>query len=139
MPGVTAACAAAASLGESLTDRGQIDTLVLTTGHREQGYRVPDAIADLRPGTCVALYMAVGAAPQIMDQFERDHPDEAFEVQVVAKAQRQGQITLTCPISQLAVALKTNGITGEAMLMVRRPSTNQQATVIQQPFVAIRS
>ncbi|WP_298838438.1 siroheme synthase CysG [uncultured Roseobacter sp.] len=137
VPGVTAACAAAASLGESLTDRGTIDTLVLTTGHRENGYRVPDAITDLRPGTCVALYMAVGAAPQIKRQLTRDHPDTALEVQVVAKAQRQGQITLTCPISELDVALKANGITGEAMLMVRRSNAHRHVTAAPVPLTAI--
>ena len=129
VPGVTAACAAAASLGESLTDRGNIDTLVLTAGHCENGYCVPDAITDLRPGTCVALYMAVGAAPQIMNQLKRDHSDTTLEVQVVAKAQRQGQITLTCQISELDVALKTNGITGEAMLIVRWPRAQRQEAI----------
>lgn len=44
VPGVTADCAAAASVGESLTDRGNIDTLVLTTGHRHDGDTVPDPI-----------------------------------------------------------------------------------------------
>ena len=129
VPGVTAACAAAASLGESLTDRGNVDTLVLTAGHCENGYRVPVAITDLRPGTCGALYMAVGAAPQIMNQLKRDHSDTTLEVQVVAKAQRQGQITLTCQISELDVALKTNGITGEAMLIVRWPRAQRQEAI----------
>jgi uroporphyrin-III C-methyltransferase/precorrin-2 dehydrogenase/sirohydrochlorin ferrochelatase len=119
VPGVTAACAAAASVGQSLTDRGNIDTLVLTTGHRHDGYAVPDPIMNIKPGTCVALYMAVGAAPQIVAHLETCHPGVPFDVQIVAKAQRKGQIVLNCPLSDLARTLHDHAIVGEAMLFVR--------------------
>lgn len=119
VPGVTAACAAAASIGQSLTERGNIDTLVLTTGHRQDGFTVPDPIKDIKPGTCVALYMAVGAAPQIVAHLETCHPDVPFDVQVIAKAQRKGQIVLNCPLGDLARTLNVHDITGEAMLFVR--------------------
>ncbi|MDG1407594.1 MAG: siroheme synthase CysG [Octadecabacter sp.] len=134
VPGVTAACAAAASMGESLTDRGNIDTLVLTTGHHSDGYVVPNSIKDIRAGTCVALYMAVGAAPQIVERLERDHPDVAFEVQVIAKAQRKGQITVGCPLCELGESLNANGITGEAMLLVRWPSSVRLTEIAQAPL-----
>jgi uroporphyrin-III C-methyltransferase/precorrin-2 dehydrogenase/sirohydrochlorin ferrochelatase len=119
VPGVTAACAASASIGTSLTDRGQIDTLVLTTGHRHDGYTVPDPIKDIKPGTCVALYMAVGAAPQIVDRLQSHHPDVPFEIQIVAKAQRKDQIVLTCALRDLVETLDSHSIRGEAMLFVR--------------------
>lgn len=121
VPGVTAACAAAASVGVSLTERGQVDTLVLTTGHRHDGYKVPDPIRDIKPGTCVALYMAVGAAPLIVDRLERCHPNVPFEIQIVAKAQRKGQIVLNCALGDLGPTLEANNIAGEAMLFVRWP------------------
>jgi uroporphyrin-III C-methyltransferase/precorrin-2 dehydrogenase/sirohydrochlorin ferrochelatase len=119
VPGVTAACAAAASIGESLTDRGNIDTLMITTGHRRDGYTVPDPIKDIRPGTCVALYMAVGAAPQITKQLETQHPGVPFDVKVVAKAQRMGQVVVRCPLGELPQTLEAHGIAGEAMLFIR--------------------
>tara|TARA_R110002073_G_scaffold79004_1_gene190310 strand:- start:300 stop:1697 length:1398 start_codon:yes stop_codon:yes gene_type:complete len=121
VPGVTAACAAAATLGESLTERGAVDSLVLTTGHLEQGYAVPDAIKDLKPGTCVALYMAVGAAPQIMAQLDRSHPDAGLDVQVVARAQRKQQVVFNCTLCALEDRLMAHEITGEAMLFIRWP------------------
>jgi uroporphyrin-III C-methyltransferase/precorrin-2 dehydrogenase/sirohydrochlorin ferrochelatase len=127
VPGVTAACAAAASVGTSLTDRGEIDTLVLTTGHRQDGYAVPDPINDIKPGTCVALYMAVGAAPQIVERLQRSHPNVPFDIQIVAKAQRKGQITLNCALSDLVQTLETNNIKGESMLFVRWPFGAQTA------------
>ncbi len=129
VPGVTAACAAAASIGESLTDRGNIDTLVLTTGHRREGYTVPNPIKDIRPGTCVALYMAVGAAPQIVDRLETEHPGVTFDVQVVAKAQRKGEIVFNCALKHLAKTLTAHDINGEAMLFVRWPHKRRQTVV----------
>jgi uroporphyrin-III C-methyltransferase/precorrin-2 dehydrogenase/sirohydrochlorin ferrochelatase len=135
VPGVTAACAAAAAVGASLTDRGHIDTLVLTTGHRHTGYTVPDPIRQIRPGTCVALYMAVGAAPQIMDALENNHPGVSFDVQIVAKAQRKGQIVLTCPLGALASTLRAHEIKGEAMLFVRWSRMTQQAGIASLPLI----
>ncbi|MFK7754303.1 MAG: siroheme synthase CysG [Sedimentitalea sp.] len=139
VPGVTAACAAAASIGESLTDRGKIDTLVLSTGHRHDGYKVPHAIKDIRPGTCVALYMAVGAAQGVVDELESNHPDIAFEVQIVAKAQRKEQVTLTCQLSDLTGTLNASGIAGEAMLFVRWPYAEPHIQAAHLPNVAIAS
>lgn len=127
IPGVTAACAAAASIGESLTDRGKIDTVVLTTGHRQAGYAVPEPIKDIRPGTCVALYMAVGAAPQIVDHLKTAHPGVQFDLQIAAKAQRKDQKILRCSLQNLEATLNVNKIAGEAMLFIRWPREAQQA------------
>ncbi|WP_298359967.1 siroheme synthase CysG [uncultured Litoreibacter sp.] len=131
VPGVTAACAAAASLGESLTERGKIDTLVLTTGHRQDGYALPAPISNIRPGTCVALYMAVGAAPRIVAHLKANHPDAAFHVDVVAKAQRSGQVRLTCALQDLPETLVSNGIVGEAMLLIRWKRQQSTADVLR--------
>ena len=65
VPGVTAASAAAADLEGSLTERGRIDTLVLATGQVRPGDPPPDWAGLARPGTTVALYMAVGAAADL--------------------------------------------------------------------------
>jgi uroporphyrin-III C-methyltransferase/precorrin-2 dehydrogenase/sirohydrochlorin ferrochelatase len=121
VPGVTAACAAAASLGDSLTGRGLIDSLVLATGHLETGYAVPDAIRNLRPGTCVALYMAVGGAAQITAQLDTKTAGAAVEIQVVSKAQRKGQVVFDCTPNTLEQRLLEHEITGEAILFIRWP------------------
>lgn len=121
VPGVTAACAAAARAGQSLADRGDVDTLVMTTGHRTNGYIVPDAIADIRPGTCVALYMAVGATGQIVDRLSTQHPQIQFDVQIASKAQRTGEVLLDCALEDLPNTLKENEIHGETIIFVRWP------------------
>lgn len=127
VPGVTAACAAAASMGESLTDRGNIDTLVLTAGHHQTGTRVPEAIKALRPGTCVALYMAVGTAPDIVSELDKVTGGTPKEVQIIVKAQRKGEMRITCLHSDLLGTLCAHNITGEAMLLVREPKKNAQS------------
>ncbi|MCK0095080.1 siroheme synthase CysG [Yoonia sp. F2084L] len=125
VPGVTAACAAAAAVGDSLTERGEVDTLVLTTGHRQEGYVVPDPIRDLKPGTCVALYMAVGAAEGISAQLQNTCPGVPLQVQIVAKAQRKEQVTATCAIGDLVQTLSHHQINGAAMLFIRWPMSLQ--------------
>ncbi|NSX56623.1 siroheme synthase CysG [Parasulfitobacter algicola] len=136
VPGVTAACAAAASVGQSLTDRDNIDTLVLTTGHRSDGYRVPNPIKDIRPGTCVALYMAVGTAPQIVAQLATDHPGVRFDVQVVGKAQRNGEIVLNCALENLVTTLAAHEIKSEAILFVRWSNLQHQQDTPSQKQLA---
>ncbi len=127
VPGVTAACAAGAALGQSLTDRGDIDTLVLTTGHLSGGYAVPSAIRDLAPGTSVALYMAVGAAPHIVEALRETCEGAALEVQIVAKAQRKDQIVASCAVPDLPQTLADHAILGEAMLIISWPRSQSGA------------
>ncbi|MEO0932098.1 MAG: siroheme synthase CysG, partial [Pseudomonadota bacterium] len=99
VPGVTAACAAAAAMGESLTERDEINSLTLTTGHLRDGCKVPEAIRNLKPGASVALYMSVGAAADISAQLLQSHHGIPLEVRIVAKAQRAGQVTAVCDVA----------------------------------------
>jgi uroporphyrin-III C-methyltransferase/precorrin-2 dehydrogenase/sirohydrochlorin ferrochelatase len=126
VPGVTAACAAAAATGQSLTERGEVDTVIFTTGHRQDGYVVPDAIRDLQPGSCVALYMAVGAADEIARSLRNSHPNVPLQVRIVAKAQREGEVIADCEVETLSATLAGHRICGAAMLFIRWPMTATQ-------------
>jgi siroheme synthase len=57
VPGVTAALAAAAEAGISLTDRRWCSHVVFTTGHHCAGKERPDWRGIVRPDTTVAIYM----------------------------------------------------------------------------------
>jgi siroheme synthase len=57
VPGVTAALAAAAQVGISLTDRRSCSHVVFTTGHHCSGKESPDWRGIVRPDTTVAIYM----------------------------------------------------------------------------------
>ena len=93
---------------------------------------MPEPIKDIKPGTCVALYMAVGAAPLIAAHLRSNHPDVAFDVDVVAKAQRSNQTVLTCEIEDLPERLKSQGIEGEALLMIRWRREQNDAIPLQE-------
>ncbi|TMV51736.1 uroporphyrinogen-III C-methyltransferase, partial [Thioclava sp. BHET1] len=68
VPGVSAALAAGAALGRSLTERGETDRLVMATGMCREGDAAPDWAAMVQPGTVLALYMAVRQAGALRAQ-----------------------------------------------------------------------
>ncbi len=119
VPGVTAASGAAAAAGEPLTERGAIDTLVLSTGHLRDGRVLPDCVKDLRPGTCVSLYMSVGAAPEIAAYFAGQSEADEIDVTVVAQAQAAGQQVLSCDVASLPACLAAHEIRNTAMVILK--------------------
>ncbi|GGX38951.1 uroporphyrinogen-III C-methyltransferase [Tateyamaria omphalii] len=129
VPGVTAACAAAASVGKALTERGAIDTLVFSTGHNRNGHVVPDAVRHIAPGTCVALYMAVGSASRLAKEVEASNSASQINVQVITKAERRGQCDFECRLQDLPETLARNGVKGETIILLRRPSETSQSIV----------
>ena len=64
VPGVTSACARAASARGYLTEHGQTERLIFTTGHlRYDGLQ--DWTTAAQAGTTLACYMGVSKAPSI--------------------------------------------------------------------------
>ena len=62
IPGITAASAAAAGIGRSLTRRERNSSVRLITGHDVEGYAEHDWRALARPGEVVAIYMGKKSA-----------------------------------------------------------------------------
>lgn len=129
VPGVTAACAAAAAMGAPLTDRGLVDTLVLTTGHLQDGHIVPEAVRAMQPGTQVALYMGVRAARDIAAHFAGCAHSAQIEATIVAHAQRAGQKVVACAVDRLATTLEAEGIQDTAIVFLKWPKVAQSADV----------
>ncbi len=123
VPGVTAASAAAAAQKAVLTERGEVDTLILTTGHLDDGPHAPDWLARLAPGTCVALYMAVSSAPMIAAQLRKLPHREAIEVTIVANAQKPDQQIIPCTPEDLPQALARHNIKNTAMIFLKLPKS----------------
>ncbi|OIQ31337.1 MAG: uroporphyrinogen-III C-methyltransferase [Alphaproteobacteria bacterium MedPE-SWcel] len=122
VPGVTAASAAAAALGRSLTERGQSDTLVLTTGTGAEENAPPDCVRFAAPGTTIAFYMSVGQAPRIMAGLLRRGMPGEIEVQVAAEVAKSGERLLRCQLKQLPQVLRSNNVQGCAMILATWPS-----------------
>ena len=121
VPGITAASGAAAALGESLTSRGETDTLVLTTGTCRPGDPPPDWVRQLRPGTSVILYMAVQAAPEIVARLRSSGIPGDLPVDICAEVSRSSERLVRTQLSRLPAVLQDEGITGSSILRLRYP------------------
>ncbi|KHA52462.1 siroheme synthase CysG [Sulfitobacter geojensis] len=129
VPGVTAACGVAAASGQMLTEREHIDTLVLTTGHVTDGCAVPQILHNLTAGTCVALYMAVRATPEISAFLSARHGPQDIAVTIVAHAQTDAEIVIHCDIASLPETLVAHGITDTATLLLKLPKAGAQKSL----------
>lgn len=130
VPGITAASAAAAAMGESLTERGVADTLILTTGMAQAGAPLPDSTRLASPGTTSAFYMSVRQAARIRDDLTaRGLPPETV-VRVAIDVSKPTQKLVSCPLQDLESRLSAAGCTGCAVILVTWPA--QAAAVAPQ-------
>ena len=118
VPGVTAACAAAASAGRPLTRRGETNALVLTTARARNDGPIPDLARHARAGTTLAIYMGVSAADEISTRLLLAGVPPDAPVSVVANASKRDEQILTTTVSGMNGAIAKSAIRGCAMILV---------------------
>lgn len=118
VPGVTAASAAAAATGMFLTERGRNDTLVLATAHKADASTPPGWAAHLKSGACVALYMGVSKAAEIVEILRDAGLVREAEVRIVSRAETPEQYSVTCRAEDLVQTIATHGVSNPAILLV---------------------
>lgn len=123
VPGITAASAAAAALGEPLTERGATDHLILATGTCRPGEPAPDWGALLAPGTTLALYMAMGKLAEIEASLIGAGMPGATAIGIVSEASTGRERRLTTTLARLRADVAAAGMKGPAIIFVRRPKT----------------
>lgn len=121
VPGVTAACAASAAAGQSLTERGVSDTLILTTGRCREGDPLPDCTRLARPGTTLALYMSVAQSARIVAGLMARGMPGASEVTVAARVTHPDEAVLRCRLDALTGTLAGAEVKGVATILVTWP------------------
>lgn len=121
VPGVTAASAAAASLGRGLTERGATDRLMLATATCKPGDPDPDWATMLRPGTTLAIYMGVRKAASMLHQMHGAGIPMALEVEIVSNASTARETTRSCTLGGLAEIVREDGCDQPAIIFVRWP------------------
>ena len=129
VPGVTAACAAAASLTRSLTERGVANTLVLSTGTGCATSPEPDSTRLSGPGTTTVLYMSVASAKRVTDAWLRDGIPPDTRVDICANVSKQDERHLVARVDSLADVLTDNAKAGTAVLLVRWPARRARLRV----------
>jgi siroheme synthase len=129
VPGVTAASAAAAEIGGFLTERGRYDSLVLTTGTARPGDPAPDWASLARPGTTLALYMGVAAAPEIRAALLSAGAPAASTVEIVAEAGTPRHRRWTTTLGALAETVAAETVPNPAIILIRLPKPDASAAI----------
>ena len=101
-PGITAASAASAAIGRSLTRRGRNTGLHILTAHDKDGIAAQDWAALARPDTVAAIYMGKRAARVIQGRLLMQGAAPATPVTLVENASHPDQTITACTLDTLA-------------------------------------
>ncbi|PYE85862.1 siroheme synthase CysG [Pseudoroseicyclus aestuarii] len=137
VPGITAASAAAASLGRSLTRRGRNTELRLITGHDMDGFAEADWRALSRPGTVAGIYMGKRAARFIQGRLIMVGADPATPVTVVANASRPDQRCTGTVLGRLAEEMRAAAPEGPALLLLGLAPREAARSALRQEEAAL--
>lgn len=108
VPGITAASAAAAAAGISLTSRGKARRVQFVTGHTRAGETFDPVASSLAaPDITSVIYMARAAAAPIRDGLLRAGWSAASSVLVVAAASQPGELHIRTSLNRLESAVAT--------------------------------
>ena len=115
MPGITAASAAVASIGQSLTKRNRNASVRFLTGHDMKGFADHDWAALSRPDEVAAIYMGKKSARFIQGRLIMHGADRATPVTVIENASRPDQRVLQSTLATLPNDLSAADMTGPAL------------------------
>ncbi|WP_227268691.1 siroheme synthase CysG [Roseobacter weihaiensis] len=121
VPGVTAACAAAASAGISLTERGISNKLVLATATGAHGGVLPESVDLTGPGTSTAFYMATRQSKAIQDALLRRGVPEDTAFTLAVDVSKPSERVFSGQLRDLHEQIAAEGITGCAIILVTWP------------------
>lgn len=115
VPGITAACAAAASLCRPLTERGRARQVVFASATgRDAGD--PCLPALLLPSCSYALYMAIHRIDVLVAELTAAGLGPEARVSVVAAASGVSERMLECPLRHLAGEVRRRGLSNPAIV-----------------------
>jgi len=115
VPGITAASAAVAQIGQSLTRRGRNSAVRIITGHDTKGYCDHDWQALARPGEGAAIYMGKKTARFIQGRLLMHGADPATPVTVIENASRTNARVFATTLARLEPDMTQANLTGPAL------------------------
>ncbi|MCA0926866.1 uroporphyrinogen-III C-methyltransferase [Ruegeria profundi] len=115
VPGITAASAAVASIGQSLTQRGRNSSVRFLTGHDMKGFADHDWNALARPGAVAAIYMGKKSARFIQGRLIMHGADRATPITLVENASRPDQRILATDLDRLSNDLSAAEMDGPTL------------------------
>ncbi len=117
IPGITAASAAAASIGRSLTRRRCNSSVRLITGHDVEGYAEHDWRALARPGEVTAIYMGKKSARFLQGRLMMHGAAPDTPVTIVENATRGDQRVIATELAYLSEDIGEADLTGPALVL----------------------
>ncbi len=118
VPGITAASAAVASIGQSLTKRGRNTAVRFLTGHDMKGFAGHDWAALAKPGEVSAVYMGKKSARFIQGRLLMHGIDPATPVTVIENASRADQRVLSTTVAEMEPTITNAGLDGPALTFI---------------------
>lgn len=130
VPGVTAACAAAAQFGFPLTHRGEARRVMISTATVADGLTAAGGwVAAADPETTLALYMGRDQVRAVTEQLTRNGRHEATPAIAVENAGRSDARAIRSTIGGLAAALEAACPTGPVVLLIGEVTARADASV----------
>ena len=117
VPGITAASASVASIGQSLTKRERNGAVRFLTGHDMKGFADHDWKALARTGEVAAIYMGKKAARFIQGRLIMHGADATTPITIIENASRPDQRVLTTSLANLAQHIAEADLSGPALTL----------------------
>jgi uroporphyrin-III C-methyltransferase len=118
VPGITAACGAAAYAGIPLTHRGVARACTLVTGHPVEGQCELDWEGLARPGQTIVVYMGVGTIGRICERLIAHGLDPLTPAAAVQNATLPSQTTLVSTLGQLPARIESETLRPPAVFII---------------------
>lgn len=118
IPGITAANAAAAQLGQSLTKRGRNGALRFLTGHDVKGFAEHDWRGLARPGEVAAIYMGARGARFLQGRLMMHGAAPDTLITAVENASRPDARVIASTLARLPADLEAAAPDGPVILML---------------------
>ncbi len=115
VPGITAATAAVAQIGQSFTRRGRNSAVRMMTGHDVKGFAEQDWRGLARPGEVAAIYMGKRSARFFQGRLLMHGADPSTPVTVVENASRADARVLATTLADLPQTV--DALTGPAVIL----------------------
>ncbi|MEL6681392.1 MAG: siroheme synthase CysG [Pseudomonadota bacterium] len=131
VPGITAASAAVANIGQSLTKRQRNSSVRLITGHDTKGYADHDLRALAQPGEVAAIYMGKKSARFIQGRLLMHGADPATPVTIIENVSRPDQRIIATTLAEMEPTMTNANITGPAITFYGLAPRDAQANALK--------
>jgi uroporphyrin-III C-methyltransferase/precorrin-2 dehydrogenase/sirohydrochlorin ferrochelatase len=115
VPGITAASAAVANIGQSLTRRGRNSSVRFITGHDTKGYADHDWKTLAEAGQVAAIYMGKKSARFIQGRLLMHGADPSTPVTVIENVSRPNQRVIATVLGDLEPTITNANLSGPAL------------------------